>query len=379
MPGPLSGVRVAEFAGIGPIPFCGMLFADMGADVVRIDRPSSHSGLGALADVCGRGKRSVAIDLKTADGLEAAMRLLRTADVMIEGFRPGVAERLGIGPVEVAATNPRLIYGRMTGWGQSGPLAALAGHDINYIGLAGALHAIGDSDPVVPLNLVGDYGGGAMFLATGVLAALVERSESDVGQVIDVAMVDGVATLMTPIYQLLAAGQWQDGRNANLLDGAAPFYRSYETAEGGYMAVGALEPAFYARFLELLELDEDPASQMDVRTWPDLHERIAAIFIAEPRIHWESLFTGEDACVTPVLSLEEAPQHAQNQARMTFVTRNSSWEPAPAPRFSRTESEAGSAAPAVGADTAAVLGELGYTVAEVDSLAGAGVVEGASL
>ena len=269
-----------------------------------------------------------------------------------------------------------LVYGRMTGWGQEGPMANMAGHDINYIALAGALGAIGEEGPVPPLNLVGDYGGGAMYLLSGVLAALVERQTSKRGQVVDAAMVDGTASLMTPTYQLKAAGLWEDARHSNLLDGGAPFYRTYQTSDGGYMAVGALEPQFYSRLLELLGLDAaDRAAQMDPSGWPQLESDLAAAFAAQPRNHWESLFSGEDACVTPVLSLEEAPAHEQNQARNTFMTTTGNPDPAPAPRFSRTLSGVSRGAPAIGADTREVLGELGLTASEIDSLAVASVVE----
>ena len=379
MPGPLVGIRVIELAAIGPVPFCGMLLADMGADVVRVDRPAGSPALGSLVDVCGRGKRSVAIDMKSAQGVELVLRIAADADVLLEGFRPGVVERLGIGPERVAEVSERIVYGRMTGWGQDGPMATMAGHDINYIGLAGALAAIGDETPVPPLNLVGDYGGGAMYLLAGVLAALVEREASGSGQVVDAAMVDGAASLMTPTYQLQAAGLWEDARKSNLLDGAAPFYRTYETADGQYVAVGALEPHFFAKLMEILGLDHgDRPPQMDRSGWPQLEADLAAAFAAAPRNHWESVFSGQDACVTPVLSLEEAPAHEQNQARNTFMAANGNSEPAPAPRFSRTVSESSGAAPAIGGDTGSILAERGLSAAEVDALVAAGIVEVAS-
>jgi len=375
MTGPLRGIRVIELDAIGPVPFCGMLLADMGAEVIRIDRARSGSRIGRLARVCGRGKRSIAIDLKDEEGRGLLLRLAATADVLIEGLRPGVAERLGIGPEQVAAVNPRLVYGRMTGWGQDGPMAPMAGHDINYIGLIGALHAIGDESPVPPLNLVGDYGGGALYLALGVMAALLERATSGIGQVIDAAMVDGAASLMTPTYQLAAMGLWTDARNSNLLDGRAPFYRAYETADGGYMAVGAIEPQFYAELLELLGLDaEQLPSQMDRSGWSETQEKIAAAFFSEPRRHWESVFAGSDACTTPILSLEEAPAHDHNQARQVFSAGTDGSDPAPAPRFSRSSGETATAAPRPGADTAALLGELGVDSAGCARLAAAGVV-----
>lgn len=373
MSGPLTGIRVIELESIGPVPFCGMLLADMGADVIRVDR-TAESPLAAVADVCGAGKRSIRVDLKQPAGVEAVLRLAETADVLIEGMRPGVAERLGIGPKRVAGRNPSLIYGRMTGWGQDGPMASMAGHDINYIGIVGALGAIGDQEPVVPLNLVADYGGGALYLAVGVLAALHERSRSGAGQVVDAAMVDGAASLLTPTFQLLAAGLWSDGRRSNLLDGAAPFYRTYRTADGEHMAVGALEPQFFAKLLELLDIDPARYSQMDRAQWPDLAAELAARFASQPRIHWESVFDGEDACVTPVLSLEEAPRYAQNRARHTFMNAEMSPIPAPAPRFARTPSERSGASPRPGEHTSGVLTELGYDSAAITKLAADGAI-----
>lgn len=380
MSGPLQGIRVVEMDAIGPVPFCGMLLADMGAEVIRVDRADGGSAIGRLADVCGRGKRSIAIDLKTEEGRGLLLRLAATADVLIEGLRPGVAERLGIGPEDVAAVNSRLIYGRMTGWGQEGPMAHMAGHDINYIGLIGALHAVGEDSPVPPLNLVGDYGGGALYLALGVLAALLERATSGRGQVIDAAMIDGAASLMTPTYQLAAMGLWADQRNSNLLDGGAPFYRVYETADGGYMAVGALEPQFYAELLALLGLDsEQLPAQMDMSGWPEIERAMAAAFRAAPRRHWEEVFAGTDACTTPVLSLEEAPAHHHNRARSVFSAGVNGSDPAPAPRFSRSAAAADTASPRRGADTASVLADLGLDPAESAGLAAAGIVVGPDL
>ena len=375
MPGPLTGIRVVELEAIGPVPFCGMLFADMGADVIRVDRASGGSALGDLATLCARGKRSIAVDLKTAAGVDVVHRLAASADVLLEGFRPGVAERLGIGPEAIAAVNDRLVYGRMTGWGQEGPLADVAGHDINYIGLVGALGAIGDDDPVVPLNLVGDYGGGALYLAVGVLAALQERHQSGKGQVVDAAMVDGAASLMTVIYEMTASGFWQDRRSSNYIDGGAPFYRVYATAYGGFMAVGALEPQFYERLIELLGLAEAALpSQHDRSGWPEVAARIAAVFASQPRAHWEHVFAGEDACVTPVLSLEEAPHAAHNRIRETFMTHSGSTVPAPAPRFQRTPSQPALQKSPRGADTASVLSELGVNHDELEALVSAGAV-----
>ena len=380
MAGPLHGIRVIEMDAIGPVPFCGMLLADMGAEVIRVDRAHGGGAIGRLADVCGRGKRSIAVDLKAEEGRRLLLRLAATADVLIEGLRPGVAERLGIGPQDVAAVNPRLVYGRMTGWGQDGPMAHMAGHDINYIGMVGALHAIGNEAPVPPLNLVGDYGGGALYLALGVVAALLERQTSGLGQVVDAAMVDGAASLMTPTYQLAAMGLWKDARNSNLLDGRAPFYRAYETADGGYMAVGAIEPQFYAELLALLGLDANQLpAQFDRSGWPEIEKQIAAAFLAAPRHDWEEVFSGSDACATPVLSLEEAPAHDHNRSRDVFSAGADGRDPAPAPRFSRTPATADAEAPRRGADTSLVLADLGIDTAESARLAAAGVVVEAEL
>jgi len=375
MPGPLSSIRVIELAAIGPVPFCGMLLSDMGADVIRVDRASGGPGLGELAKVCGRGKRSIALDLKSAGGRRLLLDLGRSADILIEGFRPGVAERLGVGPDDLLEVNPGLIYGRMTGWGREGPMAQMAGHDINYIGLVGALGAIGGYEPVVPLNLVADYGGGAMYLAVGVLAALAERSTSGRGQVVDAAMIDGAASLMTIVYQLAGAGHWVDARRSNYLDGAAPFYRTYQTSDGGFMAVGALEPQFFARLLELLELDAtELPGQHDRSGWPELTRTLAAVFAAAPRAHWEALFTGEDACVTPVYSLAEAPHVAQNVARGTFMSWGGHDEPAPAPRFGRTPGAAANFVAEPGDHTVEILGEMGIDGEGVAALATSGVL-----
>lgn len=375
MPGPLSGIRVIELAAIGPVPFCGMLFADMGADVIRIDRADGYEPLGGLVDVCGRGKKSVGIDLKSEAGIGVVLQLAESADVLIEGFRPGVAERLGLGPKDLETVNPRLVYGRMTGWGQDGPLAATAGHDINYISLTGTLHAIGTETPTPPLNLVGDYGGGALYLAMGVLAALHERAESGRGQVVDAAMIDGAASLMTPTYQLVAAGMWADQRAANVLDGAAPFYRVYATADGGHMAVGALEPQFYAELLRLLMIDpQELPAQYDRAGWPEIAARFTAEFARETRDHWESVFSGSDACVSPVLSLLESASHPHNQTRSTFLFDSEFPMPAPAPRFSRTPAEL-SRPERSGTD---VLTELGMDETDIVRMVDAGVIAGGS-
>ncbi len=379
--GPLEGITIIELAGIGPGPFCASLFADMGAGVVRIDRPG---GSGDLPDpmraISGGGRRSIVIDLKRPEGVDVALALIEGADGLIEGYRPGVAERLGIGPEACLARNPSLVYGRMTGWGREGPYAAMAGHDIDYIALTGALHAIGPADgpPVPPLNLVGDYGGGALYLAMGMLAALVERATSGRGQVVDAAMVDGAASLMAPFYRLHAGGFWSERRGSNLLDGAAPFYTTYRTADDRYVAVGALEPRFYDELIAGLGFDDaDLPDRMDPRNWPELRRRFAEVFATRTRDDWETEFTGTDACVAPVLSVAEAPHHPHNTARGVFVASPGGPVPAPAPRFGRTPAVRPSSSPPVpGADTEAVLVDHGFDHDEIARLRRAGVVGG---
>ncbi|GAA5061996.1 alpha-methylacyl-CoA racemase [Thermocatellispora tengchongensis] len=338
--GPLTGLRVVELAAIGPVPHAAMILADLGADVVRVERPSGGLDLAAgRPDHLLRGRRSVHADLKTPAGRDIVRRLAARADVLLEGFRPGVAERLGVGPDECRRANHRLVYARMTGWGQTGPLARRAGHDINYLSLTGVLHAIGPPDgrPVPPLNLVGDYGGGSMMLLTGVLAALWERGRSGEGQVIDCAMVDGVSVLGQVLWALTGVGQWQTRRGANLLDGGAPFYDTYRCRDGRYVAVGALEPRFYSALLAGLGLDPaDLPGQMDREGWPTLRARFAATFRTQPRDHWARVFAGTDACVTPVLTLEEVAAHPHIAARRTIIEVDGVPQPAPAPRFSRT-------------------------------------------
>ncbi|WP_425577379.1 CaiB/BaiF CoA transferase family protein [Streptomyces enissocaesilis] len=354
--GPLDGVRVVELAGIGPGPFAAMLLADLGADVVRVDRPGG-AGLGVdpAHDLTNRNKRSVIVDLKSADGPARVLDLVERADVLIEGYRPGVAERLGVGPDACLARNPRLVYGRMTGWGQEGPLARRAGHDIAYIALTGTLGMFGRADepPTVPANLVGDYAGGSLYLVVGVLAALQHaRAEGGTGQVVDAAIVDGAAHLATMIHGMLAAGGWQDRRSANLLDGGCPFYGTYETSDGRYMAVGALEQQFYAEFTELLGLEAgDARARDDTARWGELREAIAARFKAKTRDEWTAVFEGSDACVAPVLSLREAPAHPHLAARSTFTDHGGIVQPAPAPRFSATPGSVrrGPARPGAGA------------------------------
>lgn len=336
MPGPLEGIRILEFEGLGPAPFCAMLLAGLGADILRVTRPDRGPHRAETGDaVILRGRDSVAADLKSPDDRAKVLQLIAASDALLEGFRPGVMERLGLGPDICLVHNPRLVYGRMTGWGQTGALSARAGHDINYIALTGALHAIGGPDtPAVPLNLIGDYGGGAMFLAVGVLAALLEAQKSARGQVVDAAMTDGAALLMSLFHSMRAGGAWADRRAANLLDGGAPFYRCYACADGRHVAVGALEPPFFAALLDGLGIPRDRFVQHDRAGWPAMQAAFAAAFAARPRNAWAASFDGTDACVTPVLSLEEAPLHPHNHARGTFLRRNGIDQPAPAPRFS---------------------------------------------
>ncbi|TVL93026.1 CaiB/BaiF CoA-transferase family protein [Streptomyces sp. SAJ15] len=361
--GPLAGVRVVELAGIGPGPFAAMLLADLGADVVRVDRPGGAGlRIDPAYDVTNRNKRSVLIDLKSEQGTAAVLDLAQRADVLIEGYRPGVAERLGVGPRECLERNPRLVYGRMTGWGQDGPLADTAGHDIGYIAITGALSMIGasaDHPPAVPANLLGDYAGGSLYLVIGVLAALQHARATGAGQVVDAAIVDGTAHLTAMIHGLLAAGGWQDRRGANLLDGGAPFYGTYETADGGHMAVGALERKFYAEFIELLGIADRVPAREDFDHWAELRSAIAARFKERTRAEWTEVFAGSDACVAPVLTLREAPDHPHLTARDTFVEHAGITQPAPAPRFSATPCAVRRPPARPGADTAEVAAEWG--------------------
>jgi alpha-methylacyl-CoA racemase len=372
--GPLKGLRFIEFAGIGPAPFCGMLLADLGADVVRIDRKGSQAG-GDL--VMGRGKRSIAIDLKHAQGVEATLDLIGKADALFEGFRPGVMERLGLGPEVALKRNPKLVYGRMTGWGQTGPWSSMAGHDIDYIALTGALHAMGKrgAPPSPPLNLVGDYGGGALYLAFGLLAGVLEVKASGRGQVIDCAMLDGAASLMTMFYSMRGAGLWTDAREDNLLDGAAHFYDSYVCADGKLLAIGAIEPQFHAELVKGLGLGEaDFPKRLDRTSWPAYSEKVAAVVKTRTRDDWMRVFDGTDACVAPVLSMEEAPKHPHNVARETFQTVQGIVQPGPAPRFSRTAGAINGPPAKAGEHSADVLKDWGIDPERAASFLSGGAV-----
>ena len=376
--GPLHGIRVVELAGIGPAPFGGMLLADLGATVIRVDRPGARPAGNPLEpslDLLARGRRSVTLDLKSPAGLAALLRLVDGADALIEGFRPGVAERLGFGPDVCLERNPRLVFGRMTGWGQTGPVAPRAGHDINYIALAGALEPIGHAGgpPVVPLNLVGDFGGGGMLLAFGVVAALLEARGSGRGQVVDAAIVDGAALLTTILHAMRAQGIWTDSRGENLLDGGAHFYGVYECADGRHVSIGSIEPQFYRRLLELLDLAGDPMfvdGHRDPAAWPELRSRLEVLFRSRTQREWCDLLADEDTCFAPVLSMGEAPDHPHNRARGTFGTVDGVVQPAPAPRFSRSGEMPLRKPPRPGEHTREVLAEAGLTAAEIDELVG---------
>jgi alpha-methylacyl-CoA racemase len=376
--GPLSGVRVIEVASLAPAPFGCMILADLGADVLRIDRAElCGQGRPAPGDPLLRGRRSIGLNLKDPAAIDLLLQLTDGTDVLVEGFRPGVAERLGFGPQACAERNPGLIFARMTGWGQDGPLAPTAGHDIDYIAISGALSTVGRAgeSPVPPVNLLGDFGGGGMLLAVGILAALVERAGSGLGQVVDTAMVDGSALLTSFIYGMRAAGSWQDKRGVNLLDGGAPFYDTYATADGEYMAVGALEPQFYAALLRGLGLaDAGLPGQHDRAGWPALRQRIAAAFASRTRAEWEQVFAGTDACVSPVLSMAEAPAHPHAAARNAFVEVGGITQPAPAPRFGRTGAAPPAQPPRPGSDTDAVLAALGVVPDAIADLRARGVV-----
>ncbi|MDP3671408.1 MAG: CaiB/BaiF CoA-transferase family protein [Telluria sp.] len=370
MAGPLAGIRVIEMVGLGPCPFAAMMLADMGAEVIRIDRKAAPGAdtpfpmLGTRFDVMARGRRSLALDLKQPGALEVALRLLDQADAVLEGFRPGVMERLGLGPDVCQARNPKLVYGRITGWGQSGPLAQAAGHDLNYLALTGMLHAMGRAGepPAPPLNLVGDFGGGAMMLAFGVVCAMLEARRSGKGQVVDAAMTDGAALLGAMIYGFRAHGSWDERREANLLDGGAPFYDTYACADGKFISIGSIEPQFYALLLKLTGVS-DPAfdAQMERSGWPSLKAKLSALFKTRTRAQWCELLEGTDVCFAPVLDMAEAPQHPHNRARATFVEVEGVTQPAPAPRFSRTAPECGAAPARPGQHGAAILADWGWS------------------
>jgi alpha-methylacyl-CoA racemase len=363
-------MKIIEMVGLGPAPFCAMMFADMGAEVIRIHRPGAADA-DSRFDILGRGRRSLALDLKQEGAAEVVLQLVESADALIEGFRPGVMERLGLGPDACLARNSKLVFGRVTGWGQTGPLAQAAGHDINYISLSGALHGIGRTEeaPVVPLNYVGDFGGGAMMLGFGVLCAVLEARASGTGQVVDAAMTDGSALLSSMIYGMKAAGQWSNGRGENLLDGGAHFYNTYACADGKYISVGAIEPQFYARLLALCGADDGAFdAQRESHGWPVLRYRMADIFQTKTRAQWCALLEGTDACFAPVLDWDEAPRHPHNLARETFVTIDGVIQPAPAPRFSRTPAAVPAAPSAPGADSEAILRDWGVSQAARERL-----------
>jgi alpha-methylacyl-CoA racemase len=375
--GPLSGIRVIEIASIGPGPFAAMMLADAGADVIRLERAGAAAGLGSGSwNHTHRGRPSVGCDLKHPEGRDLALRLAESADALIEGFRPGVMERLGLGPDELLARNSRLVYGRMTGWGQDGPLAAQAGHDVNYISIAGVLGSFARQGerPLFPLNLVGDYGGGAMMLAFGVLAAIISARDTGEGQVVDAAMVEGSSLLATMIHAMRDMGMWTDEAGTNLLDSGAHFYEVYETADGGHFAVGALEPQFYAELLRLLELDPEEFPQMDRDRWGEMKKTFAEIFLTRTRDEWSEHFAGSEACASPVLGLGEAASHPHIVARGSFVEVGDTLQPGPAPRFSRTPAPTPSPAPEPGANTAEALAAWGLGEAEIAALRDSGAV-----
>ena len=374
--GPLTGLKIIEFAGIGPGPFCGMLLSDLGADVVRIDRKGQ--GRGSPADITARGRRSVGLDLKNPAAIETCLKLFETADVVFEGFRPGVMERLGLGPEVALKRNPKLVFGRMTGWGQFGPYAQAAGHDMNYIAITGALHAIGTEDkPIPPLNLVGDFGGGALYLAFGILAGVIKARETGEGQVIDCAMSDGAASLMSMFYGFKASGAWTEGRRSNLLDGGAHFYDTYQCSDGKWISIGSIEPQFYALLLEKTGIT-DPAfkSQMDRSAWPDLKTKLAAVIATRTQAEWCDLMEATDVCFAPILDLDEAPKHSHNVARQTFVEVAGVTQPAPAPRFSKTPGGIQGPPPAIGAHDREALKDWGFSEADIDHLKAGGALNG---
>lgn len=364
--GPLTGYKIIELAGIGPGPFCGMMLADMGADVIRVDR---HSGRDGSKDVLCRNRRTLALDLKKPEALAIAKQLINGADAVFEGFRPGVCERLGLGPKEFEKSNPKLVFGRMTGWGQDGPMAQAAGHDINYISLSGALHGIGrkGQKPVPPLNLVGDFGGGGMMLAFGMVCALLEAQKSGLGQVIDASMVEGSAALMGMFSTLQGYGVFRHERESNMLDGAAHFYDSYETADGKYISIGSIEPQFYALLIEKAELDAETFKpQMDMKQWPTLKAKLSEVFKQKTRDQWVIIMEGTDVCFAPILSLAEAPSHPHNQARKSFINVGGVVQHAPTPKFSRSIPDMPTAGKSTGADSKIILQEIGFSNAQIE-------------
>ncbi len=374
--GPLSGFRVIELAGIGPGPFCGMMLSDMGAEVIRIDRADRAGRSGSRpSDVLARNRRSIAVDLKAPEGVELVLKLVESADALFEGFRPGVTERLGLGPDECMARNEKLVYGRMTGWGQDGPMAQAAGHDINYIGLAGALAAIGEpgGKPVPPLNLVGDFGGGGMLLAYGLVCGMLESSRSGKGQVVDAAMVDGAASLMAMFFSM--GPGFKDERGSNLLDGGSHFYNTYETSDGKHICIGSIEPQFYQLLVEKSGVDANRfGAQMDAAQWGDRKDDLTEVFKSKTRDEWCEIMEGSDVCFAPVLSIFEAPDHPHNQHRKTFVEVDGTVQPAPSPRFSRTEAAISHSARLPGEDSRDVLTDLGFAEADVAALIETGIV-----
>lgn len=379
--GPLSGIKIVEMAGIGPGPMCAMLLADMGAEVLRIDR-RQDAGLGISReprfDLMNRGRRNVAIDVKSEAGRDAVLKLAGEADALIEGFRPGVMERLGLGPDACLARNPALVYGRMTGWGQDGTIAHAAGHDINYIALTGALSAVGErgGPPVVPLNLFGDFGGGALYLAFGVACGIIEARQSGQGQVVDAAMTDGSASLMTMFYGMMGAGAWNNTRGSNAVDGGSHFYTVYETSDGMYVSIGSIEAKFYAELLEKTGLaNSDLPAQFEREQWPAMKQRLGEVFKTKTRAEWTEIMEGSDVCFAPVLDLEEAPSHPHNVARQTFVSVDGVVQPAPAPRFSRTIPQIQRPPAARGEHTHEALADWGFSTHELDALRAGGAIE----
>ena len=374
--GPLKGIKIIEMAGIGPGPFCGMVLADLGAEVIRVDRASAK-GTGSRQEASNRGKKSIAVDLKSKEGVEIVLKLVQEADAIFEGFRPGVMERLGLGPEECMELNESLVYGRMTGWGQDGPLANAAGHDINYISLSGALAAIGrpGSPPVPPLNLIGDFGGGGMLLALGLVSALLESKQSGKGQVVDAAMTDGSALLMTMIYTMQSSGFWKDSMGSNMLDGGAHFYDTYECSDGKFISLGSIEPQFYKLLCDLAGFDNNLSSdQMSRDGWPEKKKAVKEIILTKTREEWCQIMEGTDVCFAPVLNMEEAPNHPHNKARQTFIELEGATQPAPAPRFSRTNPEVQSSPSLVGEHTDEILQSLNLGADEIEKLKRSGSV-----